>query len=97
VKLIEIHRNVISGQCFGALIRIQVGYSAIFLGCGFLPKDWSGLQWGIFAPMKTESGYVRKGFYGSLLPGIAGPPAFAWPRWYHKLWLGARFKIACDY
>ena len=88
----KIMRNVISGQCKDSLIRIQFGYTAIFLGQGWLPKGWSGLQFGFFAPAHNPKvGYRRIAFYGCFLPGMPGA-IMQWPRWYRLLEKQMRFR-----
>ena len=78
----EIMRNVISGQCKNSLARIQIGYTAIFIGQGLLPKGWSGFQLGLFAPAHNPKvGYKRIAFYGCFLPGMPGA-VIRWPKWY---------------
>lgn len=81
----EIMKNVISGQCKNNFLRIQIGYTAIFIGRGWMPKGWSGFQVGIFAPSHNPKiGYKRIAFYGSFLSGLSGPVA-QWPVWYRWL------------
>ena len=79
----HIDRDVYDGQNKNHFIRIQFRYMAIFLGEGWWPKGWSGLHIGIFAPAHHPSiGYCLMAFYCSLLPGLPGPPARTWPKWY---------------
>lgn len=85
MKLFEIQRNVESGQCKNALMRVQIGYTAIFLGVGLIKKGWSGLQFGFLAPAHNPLlGYKRIKFYARLLPGLSGCVG-DWPSWYSKL------------
>lgn len=85
-KLFVIDKNVISGQCCNSFARIQIGYTAIFLICGFNSKGWQGLQFGFFAPAHNpDIGYRRSAFYFSLLPAMPGPPVSKWPKWYRTL------------
>jgi hypothetical protein len=87
----KIHKNVISGQCKGSLMRIQIGYTAIFIGTNWLPIGWSGLQFGIFAPdHNSKIGYRRIAFYGSFLPGLPGSVG-QWPKWYK--WLNRQMSF----
>jgi hypothetical protein len=88
----KIMRNVISGQCKSSFIRIQIGYTAIFLGDNWLPKGWSGLQLGLCAPAHNPKiGYKRIAFYASLLPGMPGA-VVQWPKWYRWLNNQMRFR-----
>ena len=95
--LYEIHKKVISGQCYGALLRIQVRYTAIFIGTNLLPKGWQGLQMGVFAPAHNPNkGYKCVKFYISLLPALPGP-VVNWPNWYkvfHKQMQSKRYLIS---
>jgi len=82
----KIHKNVISGQCKGSLVRIQIRYTAIFLGVDWLPCGWSGLQFGFFAPAHNPKiGYRCIKFYGHFLPGLHGPVP-SWPKWYRRIY-----------
>ena len=56
MALFKIQRDVMSGQCKGALARIQVRYTALFIGTGWI-RGWAGSQIGLFTPRKTENGY----------------------------------------
>lgn len=78
----KIMKNVISGQCGNSFVRIQIRYTAFFFGHGWLPRGWSGLQFGFFAPAHNPKiGYRCIAFYASLLPGMPGA-VFQWPKWY---------------
>lgn len=81
-KLFSIHRNVMSGQCKGALLRIQVRYTAIFILPGCI-RGWAGGHIGFFTPRKTSTGYVCTGFYFQpwLSPDVA---VRSLPQWYVK-------------
>ena len=77
-----IMKNVISGQCANSLARIQIRYTAIFIGQGWIPLGWHGVRWGFFAPAHNPKiGYRCVAFYGSLLPGMPGAVS-RWPKWY---------------
>lgn len=81
----EIHKNVISGSCGSSLMRIQIRYTAFFIGQGLLPKNWHGLQFGVFAPAHSPKiGYRCIAFYCKLLPGLPGAVS-RWPTWYRVL------------
>jgi hypothetical protein len=85
MKFIKIDKNVISGQCYNAWVRIQIRYTAIFIGVGLIPNGWQGLQFGIFAPAHSpKHGYCLKAFYADFLPAIPGPVT-QWPNWYRRL------------
>ena len=88
--ILEIMKNVISGQCANSFIRIQLRYTAIFLGRRWVPKGWSGLQFGFFAPAHNpDIGYRCIAFYGSFLPGLSGSVG-RWPQWYR--WMKKQMK-----
>ena len=80
MALFKIQRDVMSGQCKGALARIQVRYTALFIGTGWI-RGWAGSQIGLFTPRKTENGYRCIGFYFHLwlAPDIA---VCRLPKWY---------------
>lgn len=83
LKLIHIQRNVMSGQCKGALLRIQVRYTAIFV-CAGLIRGWAGSHLGIFTPRKTKDGYKCTGFY--FRPWLAPDVAVSQlPKWYLRI------------
>ena len=87
----KIMRNVESGQCKDSLVRIQVRWTAFFLGKGWLPNGWSGLQVGIFAPSHNPKiGYRCIAFYAQLLPGMPGVVP-KWPKWYR--WIHRQMKF----
>lgn len=67
MKLIQIYKNVHSGQNKGWLLRLQFRYTAIHL----FQIGWKlqGPSWGFFAPSEL-SGTERLGFYGCLLPAL---------------------------
>lgn len=89
--MISIHRNVMSGQCKNALVRIQVRHTAVFLLAGCLP-GWAGSQVGLFTPRKTDYGYSCTGFYFS--PWLAPDKAVAQlPQWYIKTMNALSFRI----
>ena len=91
MKIISIDKNVVSGQCYNSLARVQILYAAYFIGVGFIPKGWQGLQFGFFAPAHNpDIGYRCVKFYASVLPGIPGSCA-QWPNWYR--WLKKQFSI----
>ncbi len=94
MKLFEINKNVISGQCARSLARIQIRYTAIFVGYGLLPKCFGGgLQFGIFAPSHNpEIGYRCISFYGRVLFSLKGAVC-NWPKWYKWLWKKTSFRI----
>ena len=78
--MIRIHRDVVSGQCKGALLRIQVRYTAIVLFPGLI-RGWTGSQIGMFAPRTTRGGYQCTRFYVHpwLAPDV---PVSRLPKWY---------------
>ena len=80
MKLFSIQRDVISGQCKGALLRLQVRYTAVFLLPGLIP-GWAGSRIGLFTPRKTADGYACTGFWFRpwLAPDV---PISRLPRWY---------------
>lgn len=89
-KLLHVERNVYSGQCKGALLRVQIGYTAIFL----FPRaliGWSGSHLGIFSPIKRNGKYLRKGFYIKLW--LAPDVAYSrLPKWYTSIAKKLRFS-----
>lgn len=91
MKLFSMQRDVMSGQCKGALLRLQVRYTAVFLFPGLI-RSWAGSQIGIFTPRKTESGYRCTGFYFHpwLAPDIA---VCRLPRWYRALTRAISFRF----
>lgn len=82
-NLIHVQRNVMSGQCKGALLRFQVRHTAVFFFQGWV-RGWAGSQVGLFTPRKTKDGYRCTGFYFRpwLAPDIA---VCRLPRWYVRL------------
>lgn len=92
MALFNLQRNVMSGQCKQCLMRIQIRYTALFVGVGWLPEGWSGLQWGFFTPVKIKDKYRCLGFYGGLLPGLPGAVC-RWPKWYYKVWKFLYFRL----
>lgn len=84
MKLFTIQRNVMSGQCKRALLRLQIRYTAIFFLCMF--PGWAGSQIGLFVPRKKAdgSGYSCTGFYFApwFAPDIA---VCRLPRWYQRI------------
>jgi len=91
-QLIHIDRNVISGQCKGALLRVQVRYTAIFFGVGFIPS-WYGMQVGLFAPRHSPmNGYSCTKFYGSFMMG-KDIPIIQKPRIIRWLNRALRFNV----
>ena len=83
MKLFTIHRNVMSGQCVGAPLRLQVRHTALFLLPGLI-KGWTGSQIGLFTPRKTADGYRCTGFY--FQPWLAPRVAVSrLPRWYRAV------------
>ena len=83
MKLFNIQRDVMSGQCKGALLRLQVRYTAVFLLPGLVP-GWAGSQIGLFTPRKTAEGYSCTGFW--FRPWLAPDVAVSrLPRWYRAL------------
>ena len=63
-KSFAVQRNVMSGQCVNALVRIQYKYDCLFIGTGWC-KGYSGTRIGLFAPRKLspDKGYTCDGFY----------------------------------
>jgi len=83
MKLFSIQRDVMSGQCKGALLRLQVRYTAVFLLPGLVP-GWAGSQIGLLTPRKTAEGYSCTGFW--FRPWLAPDVAVSrLPRWYRAL------------
>lgn len=62
MAIFKIQKNVVSGQCKGALARIQIRYTALIIGSGWM-RGWVGTRIGIFSPRKTEDGYRCTSFY----------------------------------
>lgn len=83
MKLIEVKRNVMSGQAKRCLARIQIGYTAFTI----LPKmfdGYVGMQIGLFTPRKTELGYSRTGAWFSI--GLHKDKSiYQLPSWYRAL------------
>lgn len=78
----SIQTNVMSGQCKGALLRIQIRYTAIFLLPGWI-GSWCGGHIGLFTPRKTPDGYICTGFY--FQPWLSPDKAIIdLPQWYVK-------------
>jgi hypothetical protein len=90
MKLLQIVKNVHSGQNKGCLLRIQVYHTAVHL-FSFDGGNWQGPSWGFMAPAEY-SGPERLGFYGSLLPALSSAVA-QWPRWYRFLWKATHFRF----
>lgn len=84
MNLFTIQRDVMSGQCKGALLRIQFRYTAVFLFPGLIP-GWVGSQIGLFVPKKaTTGGYSCTGFY--FQPWLARDISVGrLPTWYRRL------------
>lgn len=83
MKIFQIYTDVMSGQCKGAPLRIQVRHTVIFILPGII-KGWAGSQIGLFTPRKTKVGYNCTGFYFRpwLAPDIA---VCKLPKWYRTL------------
>lgn len=87
MKLINIHKDVESGQCKGALLRIQFKTTAIFLfsGLRFWFKDgFAGSQIGLFAPNGYVDGkyrFTKFYFRPWFAPDIA---VCRLPTWYRR-------------
>lgn len=81
MKLFGIQRNVLSGQCKGALLRVQVRYTAFFLLPGLI-RGWAGSQIGLFTPRRmSPDGWACVGFY--FRPWLAPDVAVSrLPKWY---------------
>lgn len=90
MKLFSIQRNVMSGQCKGALLRLQIRYTAIFLLPGLI-RGWAGGHIGFFTPRKTATGYACTGFYFEpwLAPDIAVAEL---PLWYRRVMRALSFR-----
>ena len=87
MKLITIHKNVESGQCKGALCRIQIMTTAIFLFAGmrlWFKSGFAGSQIGVFAPNGYKNNrYKFTKFY--FRPWFAPDvPVSQLPSWYKK-------------
>ena len=91
MKLFKLQRQVMSGQCKGALLRLQVRYTAIFFFPGLI-RGWAGSQIGIFTPRKNEYGYSCTGFYFRpwLAPDIA---VCRLPKWYRFVTRAISFRF----
>lgn len=91
MKLFEIQKNVMSGQCKNTLLRIQLRYTALFIGVGLIP-GWAGTQIGLFTPKKCEGGYRCLGvyFHPWLAPDI---PVVRLPKWYRVLMKFISFRF----
>jgi hypothetical protein len=99
MKFFEAHKNVESGQCYNAWARIQVRWTAYFVGVGLMPKGWQGLHFGFFAPAHSpKCGYRLVAFYAKILPAMPGP-VVRWPSWYRWVHgkLSARMVLAKGY
>lgn len=85
MKIITITRNVESGQCKGALLRIQIRTTAIFLFSGmrlWFKNGFAGSQVGLFAPNGYKNGkykFTRFYFHPWLAPDVA---VCRLPQWY---------------
>ena len=80
MALFKIQRNVVAGQCKGAIVRIQMRYTALVIGSGWI-RGWAGTRIGFFSPRKTDDGYRCTGFY--FFPWLAPDIAVCQlPRWY---------------
>lgn len=80
MKLFTVQKDVMSGQCKGALLRLQVRYTAYFLFPGLIP-GWVGSQIGLFTPVKKGDEYTCRGFY--FHPWLAKDVAISQlPKWY---------------
>ena len=91
MKLFRIHRNVMSGQCKGSPLRIQIRYTAIFLLPGLI-RGWSGSHIGLFTPRKTETGYSCTGFW--FRPWLAPDVAVSrLPAWYRLAMRSLSFRF----
>ena len=91
MRVFSIHRNVMCGQCKGALLRLQVGYTAIFLFPGLLP-GWAGSRVGLFTPRKVGKGFACLGFY--FLPWLAPDVATCLlPKWYRWATRAVSFRL----
>lgn len=89
--IFAIQRDVMSGQCKGALLRVQVRYTAIFI-FPRLVRGWVGSQIGLFTPRKTSKGYVCTGFYFQpwLAPDVA---VCILPKWYRICMDALSFRL----
>lgn len=91
MKLFAIDKNVISGQCKGALLRMQFRYTAIFFCVGLIP-GWVGSQVGFFTPTKTKDGYICTEFY--FKPWLAKDIAVCkLPKWYRAVTRAISFRF----
>jgi hypothetical protein len=81
MKIVHIHRNVMSGQCKGSLLRLQIRHTAIFFFPWF--RGWSGSHIGLFVPRKVNGYYRCTGF--RFRPWFASDIAVnRLPNWYVK-------------
>lgn len=84
MRLIRIYKNVESGQCKGALLRIQFRTTAIFILADTF-RGFAGSHIGLFAP----NGYGDKGYRFTRFyfrPWFAPDIAVCrLPKWYRKL------------
>jgi len=85
MKLFTVQRDVMSGQCVGSPLRVQVGYTAVFLFPGLI-GTWTGTKIGLFTPRRPAPGqpYTRSGFY--FYPWLASRVSIhRLPKWYRVL------------
>lgn len=92
MKLFSIQRNVMSGQCKGALLRLQVRHTALVLFPGLL-RGWAGSQIGLFTPRRVSAdGYSCTGFY--FQPWLARDVAVSrLPAWYRRVTGALSFRF----
>tara|TARA_Y100001951_G_C11061377_1_gene141039 strand:+ start:68 stop:358 length:291 start_codon:yes stop_codon:yes gene_type:complete len=87
----KIDRNVISGQCQGAWLRVQIKTNAYFLGEDRLPKFFrQGFNVGFFAPSVAD-GSINRNFWFSLPSPHGGQRR--WPRWFAIVWRLFSFRF----
>ena len=90
MKLISIDKNVESGQCKGALLRIQFRTNAVFILAETF-QGFAGSKIGLFAPNGYKNGkykFSRFYFHPWFAPDIA---VCMLPKWYRKLMNGFSF------
>lgn len=86
MKLVQVYRNVHSGQNKGCFLSIQVRYTLVHFIC----TSWrfQGLMFRFLAPVEI-SGCEKIGFSGHFLPAL-DKPVCQWPKWYR--WLDKKFS-----
>ena len=91
MKILRIQKDVMSGGCHAALLRLQIRHTAIFFFCN-LANGWNGSQIGLFTPKKINDKYRCLGFEFSpwLAPDL---PYCKLPRWYTRTMKAISFRF----